>query len=102
MIHTDLNTHKECYIFAGEALQMNQAKKVHSGFQVFIINTENRIGFNYPFHWNGTIYSQQEEQKFSLKEIGHNNLDFHSNQAFLSSLNDMKLPLFFNDDKKSN
>ncbi len=100
MIHTDLNTHKECYIFAGEALQMNQAKKVHSGFQVFIINTENRIGFNYPFHWNGTIYSQQEEQKFSLKEIGHNNLDFHSNQAFLSSLNDMKLPLFFNDDKK--
>ena len=100
MIHTDLNTHKECYIFAGEALQMNQAKKVHSGFQVFIINTENRIGFNYPFHWNGTIYSQQKEQEFSLKEIGHNNLDFHSNQTFLSSLNDMKLPLFFNDDKK--
>lgn len=84
------------WLIEGEALYAQSSKRVTSGFQLFIIDSESRKVEQNTFLFNhkDEIYKPYGEKvEFQLKEKYTRNHDFNLNENFISELRKIEIPL---------
>ncbi|HEY5591888.1 MAG TPA: metallophosphoesterase [Paludibacter sp.] len=87
----ELWSNKETLYFSGKIFQDNENGE--SGFQLLLIDTDNKKGIIRQYHWKSNIYITNQIKEFQLngERFGHKR--FKHNIEYLNELDTLKIPI---------